>query len=197
VRPRHDVGAPRREPGTGRELTGKNLKQSAGTDDLSPPIKEAQENHQPIYQMTPNKLIAGNGPAEPEPFAEAQTSASDTIIMPTNPAAATAATAATAFITMPPAEALANPGIGPVTHRTIPDTINAPDLPAAARFYAESLGWAVHPLSPPSGGATGAGKAPLLKGWPDHRHEQVTPDFLDRYFPQGSSNNLGVVVRPP
>jgi DNA polymerase-1 len=80
----------------------------------------------------------------------------------------------------------------------IPADINNLDRLAAARFYADTLGWAVHPLNGPDKGDEKArGKKPLLRGWTQHRVADITPEFLQSYFGNGSSNNLGCVVRPP
>ena len=81
---------------------------------------------------------------------------------------------------------------------SIPDHINDLDRLQAAEFYHGQLGWAVHPLMPPDrGDEQERGKKPLLKGWRNHRAEEVTSDFLRRHFNNSSHNNLGCVVRPP
>ncbi len=81
---------------------------------------------------------------------------------------------------------------------TIPEHINSLDRLQAAQFYHGQLGWAVHPLMPPDrGDEQERGKKPLLKGWRNHRAEEVTADFLRRHFNGSSHNNLGCVVRPP
>ena len=38
---------------------------------------------------------------------------------------------------------------------------------------------------------------PLLKGWRDHRSTDVLMDDLEATFAEGTSYNLGVVMRPP
>ena len=84
------------------------------------------------------------------------------------------------------------------TTPAIPADINTYDRLKAARFYAATLGWAVHPLNPPDrGDDQSRGKKPLLKGWRDHRAADISPDFLTKYFSNGSSNNIGNVVRAP
>jgi DNA polymerase I-like protein with 3'-5' exonuclease and polymerase domains len=80
----------------------------------------------------------------------------------------------------------------------IPSTINELDRLAAAQFYHDQLGWAVHPLMPPDrGDEQERGKKPLLKGWRNHRAEEVTQDFMKRHFNGTSHTNIGCVVRPP
>ena len=80
----------------------------------------------------------------------------------------------------------------------IPDHINDLDRLQAAQFYHDRLGWAVHPLMPPDrGDDQERGKKPLLKGWRQHRAEEVTQDFLKRHFNGTSHTNVGCVVRPP
>lgn len=84
------------------------------------------------------------------------------------------------------------------TPPTIPADINDLDRLAAARFYADTLGWAVHPLNGPDKGDERArGKKPILRGWPQHRLADISPEFIQSYFGNGSGNNLGCVVRPP
>jgi len=80
----------------------------------------------------------------------------------------------------------------------IPDDIGSFGRLAAARYYHEVLGWAVHPLNAPDrGDHHERGKKPILKGWRNHRATEITPDFLTRYFANGSSHNIGCVVRAP
>ncbi|MBN8459393.1 MAG: bifunctional DNA primase/polymerase [Verrucomicrobia bacterium] len=81
---------------------------------------------------------------------------------------------------------------------SIPPDINTLDRLAAAQFYANTLGWAVHPLlAPDKGDPQERGKKPLLKGWRNHIAADITPDFLTRFFGPGTNNNIGCVVRPP
>lgn len=81
---------------------------------------------------------------------------------------------------------------------TIPATINTLDRLAAAQFYASTLGWAVHPLlAADRGEPQERGKKPLLKGWRTHTAAEISPDFLTRYFGNGTNHNIGCVVRPP
>jgi DNA polymerase-1 len=81
---------------------------------------------------------------------------------------------------------------------SIPSDINTHDRLKAAQFYANSLGWAIHPLLPPNkGDDTQRGKKPILKGWRKHTAAEISPDFLTEHFGNGSSHNIGCVVRPP
>ena len=81
---------------------------------------------------------------------------------------------------------------------SIPENINELDRLQAAQFYHDQLGWAVHPLMPPDrGDEQERGKKPTLKGWRNHRAEEVTQDFLKRHFNGTSHTNVGCVVRPP
>ncbi len=83
-------------------------------------------------------------------------------------------------------------------HPAIPEDINELDRFAAAKFYHESLGWAVHPLvGPDTGDEKARGKKPVMRGWTKHNAAEVTPNFLERHFANGSNHNLGCVVRPP
>jgi DNA polymerase-1 len=84
-----------------------------------------------------------------------------------------------------------------MTH-SIPPHINTLDRLAAVQFYAGTLGWAIHPLlAPDRGDHHERGKKPLLKGWRGHTASEITPDFLTKYFGNGSNHNIGCVVRPP
>jgi DNA polymerase-1 len=81
---------------------------------------------------------------------------------------------------------------------SIPSNINELDRLHAAQFYHDQLGWAVHPLMPPDrGDEQERGKKPILKGWRNHRAEEVTQDFIRRHFNGTSHTNVGCVVRPP
>jgi DNA polymerase-1 len=81
---------------------------------------------------------------------------------------------------------------------SIPPDINSLDRLAATQFYATTLGWAIHPLlAPDRGDHHERGKKPLLKGWRGHTASEITPDFLTKYFGNGSNHNIGCVVRPP
>jgi hypothetical protein len=81
---------------------------------------------------------------------------------------------------------------------SIPSNINELDRLQAAQFYHDQFGWAVHPLMPPDrGDEQERGKKPILKGWRNHRAEEVTQDFLKRHFNGTSHTNVGCVVRPP
>lgn len=85
-----------------------------------------------------------------------------------------------------------------MTSAAIPTGINDLDRLEAARFYAESLGWAVHPLNAPDkGDEKTRGKKPVLRGWPSHTVAEITPEFLNGCFGYGTSHNIGCVVRPP
>jgi len=80
----------------------------------------------------------------------------------------------------------------------IPDDINTYDRLAAAQFYANTLGWAIHPLyGPDQGEPRERGKKAVIKGWRKHINADITPDFLIRHFAQGTRDNVGCVVRPP
>ena len=80
----------------------------------------------------------------------------------------------------------------------IPSDINSYDRLAAARFYADTLDWAVHPLfAPDRGEPRERGKKPIMKGWRNHIAADVTPDLLTKHFGPGTKHNLGCVVRPP
>ena len=81
---------------------------------------------------------------------------------------------------------------------SIPAHINSWDRITTAQFYHRDMGWAVHALYPPDrGDETERGKKPISKGWRDHTAAEITPDYLAKYFANGSNHNLGVVVRPP
>ncbi|MEI7956989.1 MAG: bifunctional DNA primase/polymerase, partial [Verrucomicrobiota bacterium] len=80
----------------------------------------------------------------------------------------------------------------------IPASINTLDRLAAVQFYANTLNWAIHPLlAPDRGEPRDRGKKPILKGWRKHIAADITPDFLSRYFSNGTNHNIGCVVRPP
>jgi DNA polymerase I len=81
---------------------------------------------------------------------------------------------------------------------SISPDINSLDRLAAAQFYATTLGWAIHPLLPPDrGDHHERGKKPILKGWRNHTASEISPDFLTKYFANGSTHNIGCVVRAP
>jgi DNA polymerase-1 len=81
---------------------------------------------------------------------------------------------------------------------SISPDINSLDRLAAAQFYATTLGWAIHPLLPPDrGDHHERGKKPILKGWRNHSASEISPDFLTKYFANGSTHNIGCVVRAP
>jgi DNA polymerase-1 len=81
---------------------------------------------------------------------------------------------------------------------SIPTTINDLDRLSAAQYYATTLGWAVHPLlGPDRGEPRERGKKPLHKDWRTHTAADITPDYLTKYFGNGSNHNIGCVVRPP
>jgi DNA polymerase-1 len=81
---------------------------------------------------------------------------------------------------------------------SIPPDIHTYDRLKAAQFYAGTLGWAIHPLLPPNKGDDNErGKKPILKGWRGHTAAEISPDFLTKYFGNGSNHNIGCVVRPP
>jgi hypothetical protein len=83
-------------------------------------------------------------------------------------------------------------------NHVIPEEINGFGRLEAARFYSDSLGWAVHPLNAPDRGDDHErGKKPLLKGWRNHHAADLSPDFLTKHFANGSTNNIGCVVRAP
>lgn len=80
----------------------------------------------------------------------------------------------------------------------IPEAINGFNRLQAAQFYAGELGWAVHPLlAPDRGDHHERGKKPLLKGWRNHTAAEISPDFLTKHFANGSTHNIGCVVRAP
>jgi DNA polymerase I-like protein with 3'-5' exonuclease and polymerase domains len=80
----------------------------------------------------------------------------------------------------------------------IPPEINSWDRLTTAQFYHRDMGWAVHALCPPDRGDDNErGKKPVAKGWRSHTAAEVTPDYLAKYFANGSNHNLGVVVRSP
>ncbi len=65
----------------------------------------------------------------------------------------------------------------------IPVGINDMGRFEAARYYVESLGWAIHPLyGPNQGRGKEPGKRAILKGWRQHTLDDATPEFLARYF---------------
>jgi hypothetical protein len=80
----------------------------------------------------------------------------------------------------------------PVTNMTIPAEINTLSKLQAAEFYHGSLGWAVHPLYPPSRG----GKRPVMENWTNWTADQVEPVLIDESWAKNICN-IGVVVRPP
>jgi DNA polymerase-1 len=81
---------------------------------------------------------------------------------------------------------------------SIPSDFHTLDRLAAVQFYASTLGWAIHPLLPPDrGDHHERGKKPLLKGWRNHTASEISPDFLTKYFGNGSTHNIGCVVRAP
>ena len=80
----------------------------------------------------------------------------------------------------------------------IPPEINSWDRLTTAQFYHRDMGWAIHALCPPDRGDDNErGKKPIAKGWRVHTAAEVTPDYLAKYFANGSNHNLGVVVRTP
>jgi DNA polymerase-1 len=80
----------------------------------------------------------------------------------------------------------------------IPAEINEWDRLTAARFYLERFHWAVHHLFPPDKGDEKVrGKRPWSKDWPNHIAADVTLEDLGKLLGPQTSNNLGVVVRPP
>lgn len=80
----------------------------------------------------------------------------------------------------------------------IPPEINEWDRLEAARYYLHEFGWAVHHLLPPDKGEDKEqGKRPWSKGWRDHKASDITDEDLRKVFGLHSTNNLGVVVRPP
>ena len=88
-----------------------------------------------------------------------------------------------------------HPTLGTPSEYIIPSNINDLSLREAAGFYDSKLHWAVHPLNPSDKGDTkGRGKKPVLKGWRDHKLDDVTEAFLDEHFHSGSNNNIGVVL---
>ena len=81
---------------------------------------------------------------------------------------------------------------------TIPVEINSWKRLEAAKFYHSTLGWAVHPLNASDQGKDNErGKKPIFKGWPSHTAAEVTDDYLQHNFGNGSNHNIGVVVRAP
>jgi hypothetical protein len=69
---------------------------------------------------------------------------------------------------------------------------------AAAKFYRDSLGWAVHPLhghTDKNVAEKARGKKPIQSGWKAWTVEQATDEVLRTYFGDGISANVGIVVR--
>ena len=57
---------------------------------------------------------------------------------------------------------------------------------------------AVHPLyASDKGDEKERGKKPLTKGWRNHTAAEVTDDYLQHHFGNGSNHNIGIVVRAP
>jgi DNA polymerase-1 len=80
----------------------------------------------------------------------------------------------------------------------IPADINSLDRLAAAQFYFNTLGWAIHPLyAPDRGEPKERGKKPIFKGWRNHTATDITHDDLTKCFGPGTKHNIGCVVRPP
>jgi hypothetical protein len=52
-------------------------------------------------------------------------------------------------------------------------------------------------LAPDRGDPQERGKKPILKGWRQHTASEISPDFLTKYFSNGSTHNIGCVVRAP
>ena len=83
-------------------------------------------------------------------------------------------------------------------NHVIPRHINSLDRLAAAQYYADTLGWAVHPLlGSDRGEPQERGKKPLLKGWREHTAAEISPDFLTKFFGKTTNHNIGCVVRAP
>ena len=81
---------------------------------------------------------------------------------------------------------------------TIPADINSLDRLAAAQFYFNTLGWAIHPLyAPDRGDPKERGKKPIFKSWRQHTAVDITTDDLAKCFCPGAKHNIGCVVRPP
>lgn len=81
---------------------------------------------------------------------------------------------------------------------SIPSDINKYNRFEAAQFYANTIGWAIHPLlASDRGEPHERGKKPIIKGWRNHTASEITPDFLAKYFSSGTNHNIGCVVRPP
>ena len=84
------------------------------------------------------------------------------------------------------------------TAPTIPADINTLDRLAAAQFYFNTLGWAIHPLfGPDRGEPRERGKKPVLKAWRQHTAADINSDDLAKCFGPGTDHNIGCVVRPP
>ncbi len=84
------------------------------------------------------------------------------------------------------------------TAPTIPADINTLDRLAAAQFYFNTLGWAIHPLfGPDRGEPRERGKKPILKAWRQHTVADINSDDLAKCFGPGTDHNIGCVVRPP
>lgn len=81
---------------------------------------------------------------------------------------------------------------------TIPAEINSWTRLATAQYYHRVLGMAVHPLyASDKGDEKERGKKPLTKGWRNHTAAEVTDDYLQHHFGNGSNHNIGIVVRAP
>lgn len=82
---------------------------------------------------------------------------------------------------------------------TIPEAIPGNRL-AAAKFYRDILGWAVHPLHGPTDKNVpekARGKKPLRSGWKTWTADQATDEVLGSHFADGIGANIGIVVRAP
>ncbi len=73
----------------------------------------------------------------------------------------------------------------------IPEDINSFGIQKTASLY-RSLGFAPHPVRPPSQGK--GGKNPILKGWRTHKPSDVDEAFLEKHFGAESKANIGCVV---
>ena len=81
---------------------------------------------------------------------------------------------------------------------TIPAEINSWTRLATAQYYHHVLGMAVHPLyASDKGDEKERGKKPLTKDWRNHTASEVTDDYLQHHFGNGSNHNIGIIVRAP
>ena len=84
----------------------------------------------------------------------------------------------------------------PTASMIIEDSFGSDPL-AAAKFYRDRLGWAVHPLHGPNdknARPRERGKKPIQKNWKSWTVGQVDDGFVKAHFGNGTQANLGVVL---